>query len=122
MKAENERPEKRIRPPRRKDSYERLEPEDPISGSVFFDQVLDRFDIDLADPANQILIHWKDIVDVSISEHSRPQKLKDGVLYIVCDHPSRASYIRLNSTEIVKSIKGVYPEVDLKKIVTRIRY
>ncbi len=108
--------------PRNKDNYNRLEPEDPMSGSVFFDQVLERFDIDLGDPSNQILIHWKDIVDPSISEHSRPQKIKDGVLYLLCDHPSRASYIRLNSREIVKSIQGVYPEVYLKKIVTRIRY
>lgn len=122
MKTEEKKPKTRRQPLSKKDNYNRLEPEDPISGEAYFDQVLDRFDIDLGNPSNQIFIHWNELVDPSVAEHSRPQKLKDGVLYLICDHPSRASYIRLNAREIVKSIKGVYPEVDLKKIVTRIRY
>ncbi len=122
MKTEDSRSKTRHIPLRKRDNYNRLEPEDPMSGSVYFDQVLERFDIDLGNPSNQIFIHWSELVDPAIAEHSRPQKLKDGVLYLICDHPSRASYIRLNSREIVKSIKGVYPEVDLKKIVTRVHY
>ena len=35
---------------RKKDMYPRLAPEDPVSGEVFFDQVLERHNIDLGDP------------------------------------------------------------------------
>ena len=117
MKASEKKPRK---PYVRKDNYSRLGPEDPVSGKVFFDQVLDRFDIDLSDPSNQIMIHWKELVEPLVHEHSKPYRLKDGVLYLVCDSQSRASYIRLNSREIIKGIRSVYPEIDLKKIVTRI--
>ncbi len=120
MKTEEKEKDKKKVSRIKKDNYHRLEPEDPVSGEVFFDQVLDRFDIDLKNPSNQIIIHWKDIVDPSISEHSRPYKYKDGVLYLSCDNQSRASYIRLNSREIIKSIRSVFPEIDLKKILTRI--
>ncbi len=107
--------------PRRKDNYEALANEDPVGGNVFLDQVLERFNIDLKDPVTQIMVKWKDIVGPSIADHTRCEKYVDGVLYLACDHPSRASYIRMNSSEIIKTVRGVFPEVDLKKIVTRVR-
>ena len=106
--------------PRRKDNYQRLSPEDPVSGKIFFDQVLDRHSIDLKDPSNQLVIHFNEIMDSSLKDHVRCTGYKDGVVYLVADHPSRASYIRLNSREIKKTISSVFPELDLKKIVTRV--
>ena len=106
--------------PRRKDNYQRLSPENPVSGKVFFDQVLERHNIDLKDPANQLMMHITDMMESSLKGHVRCTGFKDGVIYLVCDHPSRASYIRLNSREIKKTISGVFPELDLKKIVTRV--
>ena len=103
------------------DNYQALANEDPVSGTVFLDQVLDRFNIDLKDPVNQIMVKWKDIVGDAIAQHSRCERFSDGVLYLICDHPSRASYIRMNSSELIKRIRGVFPEVDLKKIVTRVK-
>ena len=103
------------------DNYKALASEDPVSGSVFLDQVLERFDIDLRNPVTQIIVRWKDFAGSAIAEHSVCEKYSDGVLYVICDHPSRTSYIRMNSSEIIKRIRGVYPEVDLKKIVTRTR-
>ena len=105
--------------PRKKDNYQRLSPEEPVSGKIFFDQVLERHNIDLNDPANQLTMHFTDMLDPSLRDHVRCTGFRDGVLYLVCDHPSRASYIRLNSREIKKTISGVFPEIDLKKIVTR---
>ena len=69
-----------------------------------------------------LLKQWED----SGYEDYRPATItvsiyKDGVLYLICDHPSRASYIRMNSSEIIKKITGVFPELDLKKIVTRVK-
>ena len=106
---------------RKADNYQALANEDPVSGAVFLDQVLDRFNIDLKDPVNQIMVKWKDIAGDSIAQHSRCEKYCDGVLYLICDHPSWASNIRMNSSELVKRITGVFPEVDLKKIVTRVK-
>ena len=106
---------------RKKDNYKAIAGEDPVSGSVFLDQVLERFNIELKDPVNQIMVRWKDFAGPAIAEHSSCERYSEGVLHVVCDHPSRASYIRMNSSEIIKKINGVYPEVDLKKIVTHIR-
>lgn len=106
---------------RKKDNYEPLANEDPVSGKVFFDQVLDRFHIDLSDPCNQVLIQWRNIVGDAIADHVKCDSIKDGIIYVSCDHPSRAAYIRLNSKEIIKKITGIFPELDLKKIITRVR-
>lgn len=105
---------------KKKDMYKRLAPEDPVSGEVFFDQVLERHNIDLKDPENQLVIHFTSMVDPSLEGHVRCTGFKDGILYLVCDHPSRATYIRLNGSEMKKKIRGVFPEIDLKKIVTRV--
>ena len=104
----------------RKDMYRRLAPEDPVSGVVFFDQVLERHNIDLRNPENQLVMHFTSIVDPSLEGHVRCTGFKDGILYLVFDHPSRATYIRLNGSEMKKKIRGVFPEIDLKKIVTRV--
>ncbi len=103
------------------DNYQALANEDPVSGSVFLDQVMDRFNIDLKDPVNQMMLRWKDIVGEQIAQHTRCERFSDGVLYLICDHPSRASYIRMNRSELIKRVTGVFPEVDLKKIVTRVK-
>ena len=105
---------------RKKDLYPRLAPEDPVSGELFFDRVLERHNIDLNDPVNQLVMHFTSVVDPSLEGHVRCTGFKDGILYVVCDHPSRATYIRLNSSEMKKKIRGVFPEIDLKKIVTRV--
>ena len=106
---------------RKKDNYTALAAEDPVSGEVFLNQVLERFDIDLRDPVTQIIVRWKEFAGSAVAGHSVCEKYSDGVLYVICDHPSRTSYIRMNGPEIIKRIRGVYPEVDLKKIVTRTR-
>ena len=105
---------------RKKDSYKPLASEDPVVGSVFMDQVLDRFNINLDKPENQVIIHWSSIVGKETAEHARCEKIEKGVLYVACDHPSRAARIRLESREILKNISGVFPEINLSKIVTYI--
>ena len=113
--------EKKRIPKYKQDNYKPLANEEPISSKVFFDQVMDRFHIDLDDTSSQLILQWGNIVPKVVSEHSKCEKMKDGVLYVTCDHPSHASYIRLNSKEIIKTIKGVFPEIELKKIITRVK-
>ena len=113
--------EKKRVPKYKQDNYKPLANEDPVPGKVFFDQVMERFNIDLDDVHSQVILNWKNIVEPVVSEHSRCEKIKDGVLYVTCDHASHASYIRLNAREIIKSVKGVFPELELKKIITRVK-
>ena len=113
--------EKKRVPKYKQDNYEPLANEDPVSGKVFMDQVLERFHIDFNDVTNQVILNWNTLVEPVVAEHSRCEKIKDGVMTVICDHPSHASYIRLNAREIMKSIKGVFPEIDLKKIITRVK-
>ena len=68
-----------------------------------------------------MILNWKNIVEPMVAEHSKCEKIKDGVLYVNCDHASHASYIRLNAREIMKAIRSIYPELELKKIITRVK-
>ena len=102
------------------DHYKCLESEDPVSGTIFFDQVLDRFGIDLNDVNNQVLINWSTIVGEDMAKHVKCEKISKGTLYLICDHPSRASYVKLSSSELKKKINGIYPEIDIKKIIARV--
>ena len=106
---------------KKRDNYNALANEDPVSGEVFLNQVLDRFNIDLKDPVTQLIVRWKDIVGTQMAEHTSCERYCDGVLHLICDHPSRATQVRMNSSEIIKIIRGVFPEIDLKKIVTRVK-
>ena len=108
-------------PKYKQDNYKPLAKEDPAPSKVFFDQVMDRFHIDLDDTNSQLILNWKNIVEPVVAEHSKCEKIKDGILYVNCDHSSHASYIRLNAREIMKSIKSIYPEIELKKIITRVK-
>ena len=113
--------ENKSAPKYKQDNYKPLAKEDPSSSKVFFDQVLDRFHIDLDDVLSQVFLNWKNLVDPVVAEHSKCEKIKDGTLYVICDHPTHASYIRLNAKELIKKICGVFPEIELKKIVTRVK-
>ena len=105
---------------RKEDMYPRLAPEDPVSGEVFFDQVLERHNIDLGDPVNQITMHFDSIVDLPFEGHVRCTGFRNGILHLACDNKSWEQLVRLNSSEIKKKIRGVFPEIELKKIFTSV--
>ena len=105
---------------RKKDNYSPLAPEDPMFGSIFVDQVLERFGIDPNDPSNQLSMRWHDIVGSEISDHTFFEKMEGKTIYVACDNPSRASYIKLNGKDILKNIKGVFPELEINKISVRV--
>ena len=105
---------------RKKDMYPRLSPEDPVSGEVYFDQVLERHNIDLGDPVNQLVMHFTSIVGLPFEGHVRCTGYRNGILYLACDNKSWGQLVHLNSSEIKKKIRGVFPEIELKKIFTRV--
>ncbi len=99
--------------------YPRLSPEDPVGGKVYFDQVLERHHIDLNDPVNQMVMHFRSIAGLPQECNVRCTGYRNGMLYLVCDNRSWAHFIHLNSSEIKKRIRAVFPEIEVKKIFTR---
>lgn len=102
------------------DNYDPISPEDPIDGSFFVDKVLERFGIDPNEPSNQLAMRWRDMVGEEVSKHVFFDRIDGDVVIIACDHPSRASYIKINGNDVIKRIKSAFPELDVKKIQVRV--
>lgn len=103
-----------------KDKYTPIAPEDPVYGNIFVDQVLKRFGINPNEPATQLAMRWNDIIGNEFSKNVFFEKIDNQTVYISCDNPSLASYVKLNGNEIMKKIISVFPELDIKKIVVRV--
>ena len=103
------------------DLYEHVSPQEPLSSTVFFDKVLSRLNIDLNDPKRQLCLQWSSIVGENLSSHCFFNGLKDGILYVVCDHPSYVSMFRLNSKEVLKNVKTTFPELQVNKVSVHIK-
>lgn len=97
-------------------NHEPLSPEDPVFSTLFFDKVLNRLKIDLNSPESQLSVQWENIVGTQIASICRFVSLKKGVLTLCCDHPAKTSSIRINRNEIIKSIRGVFPELEIIKV------
>ena len=104
----------------KRDLYSPLSPEDPVDGSLFVDQVLMRFGIDPNEPSNQLAMRWHDIVGEEVSKHVFFEKIDGEAVHIACDNPSMASYMKINGNDVIKKIKAVFPELEVKKIQVRV--
>lgn len=104
----------------RSDMYAPLSPEDPVDGSLFVDQVLMRFGIDPNEPSNQLAMGWHDIVGEEVAKHVFFEKVDGDAVHIACDNPSRASYMKINGNDVIKKIKTVFPELEVKRIQVRV--
>lgn len=104
----------------KEDKYKPMAAEDPVNSQVFVDQIFERLGIDMSDPSRQLMVQWKSIVGPSIAEHVKCEGIKDGAILVSCDHPSRASYIRINEKDIIKTVLSVFPELKVKKISARV--
>lgn len=102
-----------------KDDREPLAPEDPVSSEVFIQKILKRFKKTLDSSENQLSANWS-VVLPSMSQLCSFVSLKDGVLTVSCNHPAKASAVRMNKGEIIKNIKGVFPDLDVKSVIVRI--
>lgn len=103
-----------------RDNYSPISPEDPLDGSFYVDQVLKRFGIDPSEPSNQLAMRWRDIVGEDVSKHVFFDRIDGDVVHIACDHPSRASYMKINGNDVIKKIKAAFPELDVKRIQVRV--
>ena len=104
----------------KRDMYAPLSPEDPVYGSLFVDQVLMRFGIDPNEPSNQLAMRWHDIVGEEVAKHVFFEKVDGDAVHIACDNPSRASYMKINGNDVIKKIKTVFPELEVKRIQVRV--
>lgn len=53
-----------------------------------------------------VKMNWDKIVGELMKDHSNPEYLKNGILYIKVDHPIYANEIKLLSNVIIKKIKN----------------
>ena len=100
--------------------YARLAPEAPVDGAFYIDKILEKFGIDINTPEAQLNFRWVDVVGEELAKVISYEKVKDGVLNIACKNPSVATYVRLNSKDIIKKIDSAFPELEVKKIAVRV--
>lgn len=98
-----------------KDYNKPLAPEDPVSSKVFIEKILNRFNKNLDSSENQLSSQWKTVAG-PMAELCSFVSLKDGVLTVSCPHPAKASAVRMNKTEMIKCIKGVFPDLEVKQV------
>lgn len=103
-----------------KDLYEPISPEDPEKSSVFFDSVLKRLNINLNDPKRQLSLQWDNIVGDNFKGHCKFNGIGDGIVFVVCDHPSYVSMFKMNSKEILKKIQTTFPELNVLKVSVKL--
>ena len=104
----------------KRDNYESLSPEDPIESSVYLEKVFERFGIDINSPEVQLNLRWADIIGEELAKVISFEKIFNENLFIVCKSASYATYVRLNSNDIIKKIDSTFPELRVKKIIVKV--
>lgn len=102
------------------DLYEPISPEDPLSAQVYFDSVLKRLNIDLNDPKRQLLLQWNTLVGDNFKGHCVCSGIKEGTVFVTCDHPSYVSMFKMTSKEILKKIQTTFPELKVGKFSVKL--
>ena len=100
---------------------ERISPDVPIAGGAYIDKIFEKFGIDISSPEVQLNLRWADIVGKELVKSIGFDKLADGVLSVVCKSASIASYVRLNSNDIIKKVNSAFPELEVKKLSVRVQ-
>lgn len=95
-----------------------LAPEDPVSSKVFIDKILSKFKINLGSSQTQLVSQWNNILG-PMAQLCSFVSLKNGILTVSCSHPAKASAVRMNKNEIIKSINGVFPELEIRQITVK---
>ncbi len=102
------------------EDYEHLSPEDPVSSTVFFKDILDRLKIDLNSPEHVLSSQWSVIVGENLAEVSSFCGLKNNVINVKCTNSSTAALFRINSKEIIKKINTIFPEANVTRVHVRV--
>lgn len=103
-----------------KEDYEHLSPEDPVSSTVFFKDILNRLNIDLNAPEHVLSSQWAQIAGENLANISSFCGIENGVLKVKCTNSSTASLFRMNSREIIKKINSIFPELNIIKVNVRV--
>lgn len=104
----------------KKDNYETLSPEDPVDSGIYIDKIFERFGIDINSPEVQLKLRWADLVGADLAKIIIYEKILKETLFVVCKSASYASFVRLNSNDIIKKVDSAFPELKVKKLVVRV--
>lgn len=104
----------------KRDNYESLSPEDPVDSGIYISKVFERFGIDINSPEVQLSIRWSDIIGSDLAKVISYEKIINGVLFVVCKNSSYASFVKLNSKDVIKKVDSAFPELNVKKLVVKV--
>lgn len=104
----------------KRDNYESLSPEDPVDSGIYISKVFERFGIDINSLEVQLSIRWSDIIGSDLAKVISYEKIVNEVLFVVCKNSSYASFVKLNSKDIIKKVDSAFPELNVKKLVVKV--
>ena len=103
-----------------KDDYKPLSPEDPVNSTFFFKDILNRLKIDLNSPEHVLSRQWADVVGANLATSSRFCSIENNVLKVKCTNSSSAALFRMNSSEVIKKVNSLFPELNIIKVNVRV--
>lgn len=59
---------------------------------------------------------WEDIAGKDVSQHVRLKHIKDGVLYVVADHPAWLTQMKYMESHIVFEVNKILGESSIEKV------
>lgn len=68
-----------------------------------------------------VLLIWKDVVDKTLSRHTKPSYIHRGILFVEIDSPIWSNEVSLLKEEIIKGLNKRVGEDIVKKICFRFR-
>ena len=68
-----------------------------------------------------LLLAWPALVGETIAAHTRPRRLREGVLTVVVDDPAWATQIRFMEAELVTGLEGVIGPGKVTQIVVQVQ-
>lgn len=103
-----------------KNDYEPMAPENPVNSTLFFKDILGRLKIDLNSPEHVLANQWEAIVGENLAHTSKFCSIENNVLKVKCTNACAASLFRMNSSEIIKKVNSIFPEININKINVRV--
>lgn len=98
------------------DNYNRLSPEEPVSSSLYLNEIVKHFNIDFNNPVHLIENSWVEIAGENFSKSVHFNFISDNTLYVKCKNSSVSHLFRLQGKEILKKINSLFPELHLNKV------
>ncbi|MEJ2470866.1 MAG: DUF721 domain-containing protein [Desulfuromonadales bacterium] len=89
---------------------------EPARAGDLLDKILQGLGLDQRVEQYQALIVWNDVVGPQIAAHTRPTRIRDGVLDVNVDHPAWMQQLQLMKPKILHQLNKAIGKSQLKDI------